>query len=242
MKFRLLALLPLCALLFAPQSDARTRHHAKPAVAARPVLVELFTAQGCEGCPQADVMLGALAKKKGVMGLTFSVDIWDYTGWADTFAMPEFTERQKAYVKRLKLREVYTPEVVVDGAAEAAGNDSDAVLALIAGAAKSRARGPAVTLDKAADRVAIGAGKTAGASDVWLIRYEPKPAPVKVKSGDNHGKTVTATNVVRELIKLGQWRGKPKHFDLPDAPAEGLKTVVVVQAPRGGSVLGFGRN
>ena len=135
-----------CAALLLPSAgSARVRHH-RPAVV-RPVLVELYTAQGCEGCPQADLALGELAKRKGVVALTFSVDIWDYTGWSDTFAQPEFTARQQAYVKRMKLREIYTPEIVVDGAAEAAGSDKDAVATLIDKAGKVRFKALFVTED-----------------------------------------------------------------------------------------------
>lgn len=232
----------VCAIVLATPAGARVRHrgHGREA-ATRPVLVELFTAQGCEGCPQADLMLGELAKKKGVAALTFSVDIWDYTGWADTFAQPEFTARQKAYVQRMKLREVYTPEVVVDGAAEAAGNEREAVDALLAKAARSKTRPVPVKLGKDEDRVVVGPGRADGPADVWLIRYAPKPPPVKVRAGDNKGKSVVATNVVRELVKLGSWRGRAKRFELPEAAIEGLKTVVVVQKPRGGPVLGFSR-
>lgn len=233
----------LCALLVAAPAGARARHHGRHGHVAptRPVLVELFTAQGCEGCPQADLMLGELAKKKGVTALTFSVDIWDYTGWVDTFAMPEFTARQKAYVQRLKLREVYTPEIVVDGAAEAAGNEREAVDTLLTKAARAKVRPVAVALAKDEDRVSIGSGRTDGPADVWLIRYAPKPPPVKVRAGDNRGKSVIATNVVRELVKLGAWRGRALRFDLPDPTTEGLKTMVVVQKSRGGPVLGFSR-
>ena len=89
---------------------------AKPAV-----LVELFTAQGCGPCAEANAYLGKLAERPGVLALTFSVDYWDYLGWTDTFAKPEFTERQRAYVARLQLREPYTPQVIVDGRQEAQG-------------------------------------------------------------------------------------------------------------------------
>jgi hypothetical protein len=229
----------VCALALAGDVQARARRHPAPV---KPVLVELFTAQGCEGCPQADLALGELAKKKGVVALTFSVDIWDYTGWTDTFAEPEFTERQKAYVKRLKLREIYTPEVVVDGAGQAEGLNKDAVAALIAKAAKAKTTGPTVRISNEGDSVALTAARApAVPADVWLVRYDPKPHEVKVKAGDNRGKTVVVTNVVKELTKIGQWRGRAKRFDLPDATAEGLKTVVIVQAPRGGPVLALGR-
>src|SRR5215216_322797 len=86
-----------------------------------PVLVELYTAQGCGSCGDANGLVAKLAERPGVLPLTFSVDYWDYLGWTDTFAKPEFAERQKAYVTRLKLREPYTPQVVVDGLGEAAG-------------------------------------------------------------------------------------------------------------------------
>ena len=86
-----------------------------------PVIVELFTAQGCSSCSDANALVGELAEREGVLPLTFSVDYWDYLGWPDTFALPEFTERQKAYARRLGPREVYTPQVVVDGAKQASG-------------------------------------------------------------------------------------------------------------------------
>src|SRR5579863_8116784 len=85
------------------------------ALARPPVLVELFTAQGCSSCGKANTHVGELAEQKGVLPLTFAVDYWDYLGWKDTFAKPEFTERQKAYDKRLGIADVYTPQVVVDG-------------------------------------------------------------------------------------------------------------------------------
>ena len=89
-----------------------------PAVAAArtPVVVELYTAQGCAACGEADAYAAKLADQKGVVVLTFPVDYWDYLGWPDTFAKPEFSDRQKAYVAKLSLREPYTPQVVVDAA------------------------------------------------------------------------------------------------------------------------------
>ena len=241
MRRSCLSLVLACAALVAAPVGAHVRpRHRLPT---RPVLVELFTAQGCEGCPQADLALGDLARKKGVVALTFSVDIWDYTGWTDTLAQPEFTERQKAYVKRLKLREIYTPEVVVDGAGEAAGLDSETLAALTQKAAKTDPHGPSIRISPDGDHVSLGAARApAKTDDVWLIRYDPKPHEVKVKAGDNKGKTVVVTNAVRELVKLGEWRGKAKRFDLPDPSSDGLKSVVVVQAPRGGPVAALGRD
>jgi hypothetical protein len=80
-----------------------------------PVVVELFTAQGCSACPKANLLLDRYADRSDVVALTFPVDYWDYLGWRDTFAQPAFTERQRAYADRLKLRSLTTPEFDIDG-------------------------------------------------------------------------------------------------------------------------------
>jgi hypothetical protein len=210
------------------------------AAAKPPVVVELYTAQGCASCGEANAHVTKLADKPGVLALTFSVDYWDYLGWADTFAKPEFAERQKAYVAKLALREPYTPQVVVDGAGQAAGSKPDKVDQLVAGAAKAPRNGPDIhfVADK---RVYVGSARAPkGGGDVWLIRYDPREQDVTVKTGDNKGQTIPHKNVVRDLTRLGAWRGKPTAFRLPAASEEGLKTVVLVQAGRGGRVIGVG--
>lgn len=216
-----------------------------PAMAARrsharaPVVVELFTAQGCASCPQADLNLNQLVDRKGVLALTFPVDYWDYLGWRDTLAKPEFTERQRAYVARLKVREIYTPEIVVDGREEAAGLDQDRVDALIKGAPDSRQDDPAVKLSHGGMRVEVKATRSGRSADVWLVRYDPQQQDVRVKSGDNKGKLVSQRNVVRELVKLGRVSNRAHTFPLPKRSADGLKTVVLVQGVRGGPILGL---
>jgi hypothetical protein len=234
---------------------AHARHHHRAASAKKPVLVELFTAQGCATCQPADATLADLAKRKDVLALTFSVDIWDFLGWSDTFAQPEFTARQRAYVKRLRLREMSTPEMVVQGGASSPGLDADEVGALIDDA--DRAKTPSVVIAKGSKRVAIGRGAAASAADVWLVRYDPKTRSVSIKTGESRGKTVTETNVVRQLVRLGAWTGAAKSFVLPPyapppaatgaanpAPAaapEALKTAIIVQAAHGGKVMALGR-
>jgi hypothetical protein len=214
---------------------------AGPAAAARPpVVVELYTAQGCASCGKANAHVADLAEKKGVLPLLFSVDYWDYLGWADTFARPEFAERQKAYVTRLALREPYTPQVVVDGLAQASGSKPDKVDALVAAAAKKSVKAP--DLRFAGSRVYVGSARAPkGGGEVWLVRYDPREQDVAVKSGDNKGQVIPNRNVVREIARLGAWRGKPVAFRLPAASEEGLKTVVLVQAGRGGRVIGVGQ-
>jgi hypothetical protein len=213
---------------------------ALPAVAAaKPrVVVELFTAQGCASCGEANAFVGKLADRPGVLALTFPVDYWDYLGWADTFAKPEFTDRQKAYVAKLSLREPYTPQVVVDGRSQAAGGKTDQVEKLVRDAAKAPHDPPDIRFigDR---RVDVGSGRAPkGGGEVWLIRYDPREQDVAVKSGDNKGQTIGQKNVVRDIQRLGAWRGRPVAFKLPEASEDGLKTVVLVQAGRGGRVLG----
>lgn len=207
------------------------------AAAKPPVLVELFTAQGCGSCDDANAHLGRLADRPGVLALTFSVDYWDYLGWTDTFARPEYAERQKAYVSRLKLREPYTPQVVVDGREEAPGLKAAEVDRLVR-AAIAAPRNPPDMRFVGPRRVDVGSGRVArGGADVWLIRYDPRAVEVAVRAGDNRGETVVLRNVVREIHRLGSWRGRPQAYRMPAATDDGLRTVVVVQQPRGGRVV-----
>jgi hypothetical protein len=107
------------------------------AAAKPPVVVELFTAQGCSSCGRASADLSRLADEKGVLALTFAVDYWDYLGWKDTFAKPAYTERQKSYAKRLGIADVYTPQVVVDGRLQSPAVKADDVEALVRDARRS---------------------------------------------------------------------------------------------------------
>ena len=206
-----------------------------------PVVVELFTAQGCASCIPADKTLADLGERKGVIPLTLPVDYWDYLGWADTFAEPAFTERQRAYDRRLRVREIYTPEIIVDGRREAPALDKDAIDAAIRADARDLAAGPKVRLAASGERVEVSAGRAAEPrADVWLLRYDSQPHTVKVKSGDNKGKSVTQRYVVRELTRLGGYTGGVRSYRLPKPTSEGLSTLVLVQGVRGGGIYGVG--
>ena len=211
------------------------------ALAKTPVVVELFTAQGCASCGEANANLGKLAERPDVLALTFPVDYWDYLGWADTFAKPEFAERQKAYVVKMGLREPYTPQIVVDGRTQVGGLQTDKIDKLVDTAAAGPRRGPDMAFI-GARRVDVGAGAAPkGGAEVWLVRYEPREQDVLVKKGDNRGQTVPHTNVVREIVKLGPWRGKPTAYRVPTAKEEGLATLVLVQGAKGGRVIGLAK-
>jgi len=209
---------------------------AGPASARTPVVVELFTSQGCAECVKTGALMGDLASRPHVLALTFDVDYWDYLGWPDSFAKPEFTARQKAYLKPLGVRDVYTPQVVVGGRLQAAAVDPQAVDKLVKTADHDSADPPRLTSSKG--RVGVGSGQAPkGRAEVWLVRYDPHDQSVTVKNGENRGKTIVEHNVVRELTRLGGWTGKPKSFHLPKADADGLVSLVIVQTAHGGRIV-----
>ena len=183
-------------------------------------------------------MLQEIAGRKDVLALTYPVDIWDYLGWTDAGARPEFTARQRAYIAKLKLREIYTPEMIVGGRRETIGFDRAKVQALVASARD--ARGPRITLPSPT-RAEVGAGaRPAGGAEAWLVRFDPQERTVKVTKGENRGKTVVQQNLVRELVRLGAWTGRAKRFTLPPSSAPELRTAVLVQGADGGPVLAVG--
>ena len=213
-----------------------------PASPDEPVVVELFTAQGCAGCPDANEVVAELAERPGVIALTFPVDYWDYLGWQDTFARPEFGERQRAYQAALRLRGVYTPQVVVDGRRQVAGSRRDAVEAAVSEAAGQRTWPPEMRFMEDGERVAVGSGRAPeGGAEVWLVRYHQGPEAVLVREGENRGATVRHANVVRQLVRLGEWTGAPRMFRLPEPSEADLGTVVLVQDQAAGAILAAGR-
>ncbi len=198
----------------------------------RPVLVELFTSQGCSSCPKANVVLGRLAREPNVIALTYAVGYWDYLGWRDTFAKPEFTKRQKHYSKAFG-RGLYTPQMVVDGAGHSSGLKSKELRELIG--AVSMLGG--VKLEAAASggkaNISLGGPAPALPSEVWLVQFTPGPVTVEVKRGENAGAAVTHHNVVTQLTRIGDWAGGSQKFESPCA----LACVVVVQEKVSGRVL-----
>jgi hypothetical protein len=210
---------------------------ATPASARMPVVAELFTAQGCSSCVDAGALISDLADDPRVIALTFAVDYWDYLGWADTFAQPAFAERQRAYMTRFAQREVYTPQLVVDGRFQTAALPASNAVALVRQAKKSPHDPPDVAF-RSGNRVLVGAGRSGhGGADVWLVRYDPAEQKVAVKAGENRGQTIVARNVVRQLVRLGSWTGRPRAYRLPLPVADGLNTVVIVQGVHGGRII-----
>ena len=205
--------------------------------ASQPVVLELFTSQGCSSCPPANAALARGADRPDVVALTFAVTYWDHLGWKDTFARPEFTERQAVYAQSLAQGASYTPEIVAGGRTGGVGNSDGRLAALIA-----QGRAPAATTVVASDQkisVAAGVAPRRGA-DVWLVRYDPRVVQVPIRAGENGGKTLPQRNIVRSLKNLGSWTGQPATFAVPRADPT-LRDVVLVQSRDGGPILAVGR-
>jgi hypothetical protein len=199
----------------------------------QPIVVELFTSQGCSSCPPANATLNQLADRKDVLALSFGVVYWDYLGWKDTFASQANTRRQYDYAKGLHHDGVFTPQMIVNGRRDTTGQSPSIVTPLIE-AAKKDPPGPAISLGR--DKVTIAAAGSQPAT-VWLVRYDPRVVQVPINRGENAGRTLPHRNVVRELIRLGAFSGQTVDFTLPKASMAGLRTAVLVQSGTGGPVL-----
>ena len=210
---------------------------ARPAQA-DPVVVELYTSQGCEECWRANEVLMDVAEREDVLALTFAVDYWDYLGWRDSFAQPAFTDRQESYMRAMGLRMLRTPQVIVDGSAHASGLDRTGVLSLVDAHRGGAPGAPDVQIIYRGSRAAVASGRVPkGGADVWLVRYDPRPLNVTVTRGENRGRTVPHRNVVRELVRLGPWVGRARLYRMPGPSEPGLKTTVLVQARLTGQLL-----
>jgi hypothetical protein len=198
------------AVMLAIASSAHTARAAEPVRG----VVELFTSQGCSSCPPADRYLAELAKDESLVVLSWPVDYWDYIGWKDTFASPAFTARQKAYASARRDDQVYTPQAVIDGVTHAVGNDRDRVQEALD--AQRKTLSCEMTLADRDGKIAIDVapkGNASGSATLWLLRVL-RTANVAIGRGENKGRSISYTNVVREANAVGQWSGGAAHFDI----------------------------
>lgn len=206
--------------------------------AAHPAVVELFQSQGCSSCPPANANLIALAGRPDVLALSFQVTYWDRLGWKDTFGSPVFTARQWDYAHALKHRDVWTPQVVVNGRADTIGNRPGQIEQLLQRQDRGTG-GPELTLTGA--RVSVSGAARARPADIWLVRYDPRVLQVPIQRGENGGKTLPHRNVVRELVRLGAWSGDTRSYGLPPPAQPDLRTAILVQDGPGGAILAAAR-
>jgi hypothetical protein len=224
-----LAALSLTALASAVMTSA-------VAVAEPRAVIELFTSQGCSSCPAADKLAGELARDPSLVVMSLAVDYWDYLGWKDTLALDGHTKRQRAYSKSRGDREVYTPQVVINGTAHVIGSDKGAIENAIAQTRKQPgALSLAVTMSVSGDQISVSVPAAKGAitkGEVWLVPIASN-VPVAIGKGENSGKTITYTNVVRRWVKLGDWTGTARTFTVPARDVTGAggdAVAVIVQA------------
>jgi hypothetical protein len=221
---------------------------AVPARAEQPrAVIELFTSQGCSSCPPADQLMTELAKERDLVVLSLPVDYWDYLGWKDTLASPAHTSRQRAYAQRRGDGQVYTPQVVVDGLVHALGssrNDVEAAVRTARGKEGALSVPISLTETGGSITVSLGAGGSeAKSGSVWLCPVV-KAREVAIGRGENRGRSIIYANVVRGLVKVGEWKGEPLKLDVPAATArqEGADGYVVLLqgaiGGRPGAILG----
>jgi len=206
-----------------------------------PVVLELYTSQGCSSCPPADAALRELAARDDVIALALHVDYWDYLGWTDEFADPAFTKRQKAYARAAGKNMVYTPQMVIAGVDHVIGNKPGEVAELIR---KHRAEdsGIALTISRQSGKVTIR-GQASAPSEkpmlVQLVRYHDGQT-VAIKRGENAGRKIAYSNIVTRWQVLERWDGRWPLSISADAPGDEA-VVVIVQSAGHGPVLAAAR-
>lgn len=231
-----LAGIALACVTVTAAAGAETRTNAGEA----PVVVELFTSQGCNSCPPADAYLKELALRDDVVALEYHVDYWDYIGWADPFADPAFTTRQRNYASLLDQRYVYTPQMVMDGVRHEVGSRRQAVDMAIKLARQEKLDfAPQVSLrhNSGGLIVSIDGASSPRAFDVVLVSFDAEHE-TKVTRGENSGRTMTNVNVVRSIDAIGEWQGGPMELSLTEAQLQaGGGCAVLVQEKGGGRIL-----
>ncbi len=207
---------------------------ARPAHADPRAVVELFTSQGCSSCPAADKLLGELAKDPNLIALSLPIDYWDYLGWKDTLADARFTARQKAYSRARGDRDVYTPQVIVNGSAHVIGSDRAKIEGAIDATKKTEGvmsvpvsmsvSGKQINVSVAASNKAAGARR----GEVWICSVS-KAVPISIGRGENRGREITYHNVVRNLLKVGDWNGSAGNWTVPleNISRDGVDAAVV---------------
>lgn len=200
------------------------------AAADRPVVVELFTSQGCSSCPPANAYLNELSKQRpDVLALAFHVTYWDYLGWRDPFSLQTATDRQARYGQRFGDGS-YTPEIVVDGSSGLVGSYRDDVNGAIAKARAANRTAADVRVAAKDGKVSIDIGAGQGAAKVYLVGFDHQHITA-IGRGENRGVTMPESNIVRSFRSVAEWHGTPVHLDQPFP--DGEQVAVILEAPDG---------
>ena len=205
-----------------------------------PVVVELFTSQGCSSCPPADAILAELSDRDDVIPLALHVDYWDYIGWKDAFAQNAFTKRQKAYARTGGWKMIYTPQMVINGEDDVVGSRPMKLSKLI----RKHAEQPAhvslsVTRDGDAIVIRAEALQAMRPCDVHVVRYDPAEE-ITITRGENAGHTLTYTNIARRWDVVARWDGQGPYEGRVTVGAD-TPVVVLVQDPKDGHIVAAAR-
>jgi hypothetical protein len=194
-------------------------------------VVELFTSQGCSSCPPADAFLTDLQRQRSdVLPLAFHVTYWNNLGWTDRYSFQAATMRQSDYARDLGDSDVYTPEMVVAGAHGLVGSDRPAVLAAIAQAKAAQGVEIPLSLARAGTDLLVSVGRAVGQGQLLLIGFDHQHRTA-ISRGENDGRTVLETNIVRSIQPIGAWNGAAR--TLHEATPAGEDFAVLLQGPDG---------
>jgi hypothetical protein len=204
-----------------------------------PVVVELFTSQACPACPPAEAYLGELAQREGIIALEYHIDYYDYSGWKDPFATADFTRRWRGYAQSLGARYEYTPFLVVDGAVHMVGSARPEVERRIRAGHPRDMPHPRLTLQTTGNSatVSVVGNGPPGIFDVIVAGYDGRHETM-VSGGENRGKNLVNVHVVRDLLRVGQWTGKPVTVQFPISQLSGNGgCAVLLQRADGGPIV-----
>lgn len=183
-------------------------------------VIELYTSQGCSSCPPADALLGQLAKRSDIIALTLPVNYWDHLGWKDTLAVEANNERQRSYAETRGDHEIYTPQMIVNGVAHVVGSRLDDIEAALSRTNEElhSAQVP-LSLEYQGDAIVLQVGAAPAESGqrsgtLWVACFT-NTVNVDIKDGENDGRKLTYTNVVRTLINAGHWDGNQADYNMP---------------------------
>lgn len=205
-----------------------------------PVVVKLFTSQGCYSCPPADSLLGELVEQGGVVAIGYHVNYWDRLGWPDPFATNWGTYRQYGYAAAQRTRRVYTPQMMINGLKPADGSDESHVRTLIR-SAKASAKPASPTLswqDSSTLQIALPDAPQAKGAEIWLIRFDEKQT-THIMRGENGGKNLAYHHVARECQALGRFNGQARTIQATVTPGDvDWGVAVLVQQSGPGKIWG----
>ncbi len=207
-------------------------------------VIELFTSQGCSSCPPADALLAKLATEDDLIALSLPVDYWDRLGWKDTLAKHAFTERQVAYSKKRGDGQVYTPQAVVNGKEHAVGSQRSAIAAAVKDTESSLS--VPVRLNRSQGKLEVSVDAAAAPIPATLLVMPYLAArDVVIGRGENARRTITYTNIVRDIVPIADWNGKPIARTIPldeYKNYDGLVVLLQAGSPGNpGAILGAGR-